>query len=546
MRAHEFLFTESKVVNSYFSTASSSHKKYMSKIQTSIINGGPLHVHVGGEIIDIYFATEYQKRVAKKAIKDHINAVTDASKKGQKAPKAPFVKAVAADGESIKFQIDKIEKRFDIDGVTQITVNAGNVTEGVLGFSLAAKFQDSNSEITEEHVLKVGEEFFKTSEGVVRLNVVDRTSDELQLKITLPSGDMMALEKLIEYKGDADMVGDKLGLSAAAKKKLQKLIPNTIQYANNGVQPNAAVDKIRSYYTDDIKQTISVISDGAESENQSITKVDLSISAIDGTGKEEVMALLSIKSGTGAGKGSGSTQIGQAGGRAYKNLAKFWRQAFAYELPKKYKSHFEKFVVPKPITKENIRAVLFGPIKETYTWAKTQIDKHLKGDNTMGELQFLEHMQRGLLYHSAKHASLDDPASKTKGIEDIVVVYMNPDGVNAFIELNFGSTFKQVLQYFDLKPELKETGSEIIIKIFAVPSANMEEAPPAVQDIVKDLYTGANDFLVSYRSHADGKNIIRNTVNLGTQSKSLANLANLTKFQLQPINPRADYYNQPE
>ena len=68
------------------------------------------------------------------------------------------------------------------------------------------------------------------------------------------------------------------------------------------------------------------------------------------------------------------------------------------------------------------------------------------------------------------------------------------------------------------------------MRLFAVPSANIGEAPIEVQEIAKNFYTGPNDFLVSYRSHADGKNIIRNTVNLGTQSKSLGNLANLTKI----------------
>ena len=525
-------FYEAVVTNAYYDSSNPSHKKYMTSIINSINNGGPVYAKIKGSITEVYFGTDYQKRVAKKAVRDHIKDINTGG-----TFKAPFVKGIDADGESVKFQIDKIEKRFEgEDGVTTVTMNVGNVTEGALGIALAAKFRNSKREITEQNVLAVGRAFFRTAKSTIRLNVIDRTSDKLQLKITLPSGDMMALEKLVEYKGNGEQVGSELGQSEKAKVKLQSLLPNVTAYANTGNQPLKAVDRIKSYYTDNIKQTISVISDGAEHENQSMTKVDLSISAIDGSGNEEIMSLLSIKSGTGSGKGSTSTQIGQTGGRTYEKLAKFWRQAFAYELPEKNRKDFEKtYKTLSPngkfkLTKENVLAVLHGPIANTYKWAGQQINKHLKGDSTMGELQFLEHMQRGLLYHSAKHATQDDPGSLTRGDEEVVITYLNPDKVNAFVELNFGGAFKQLMEYFDLTPSYNSSESEHHIRIYAIPSKNIGEAPLEVQEIAKNLYKGAGDYLVSYRSHSDSKKVIRNTVNIGTQAKSLANLANLSKL----------------
>lgn len=530
MRFNEFnTLSEADMDNTYYSNTNVSHEKYMNRIKQAIRTGGPLEVDVGKgkekEFVKVYFPNKYKKQKALQLIDAHIKAKSS----GEKA-KAPVIKGTAQPdgGENILFKADKIQKG--------LTVNVGNVTEGALGIALAAKFRDINKQATPESFLIIGRAFFKSSKSEITVRTVTRTSDTLNLKITLPRGDMAALKALIESGGDGKKVAESMDLSKDASIKLNSLIPNVVDYSNTGTQPLLAFEQVKEYYTDDVTQLIKIISDGAEVENQSHTKVDLSITATDGK-TTEVMSLMSLKSGSGTGKGS-PAQFGQAGGRTYEKLALYWRQAFAYELPATFKDVFaktyKKINIPldlqkAKLSKEQAQAILHGPIKSTYVWALKQIQSHLKGDDTMGELSFLDHMQKGLLYHSAKHVDPADPTSRTKGIEDIIIVYMNPDKARSFVELNFGSAFREALNYFNLKPFFHSSMNELGITIKAEVAPNIKDAPPEIQAMAKKLqtYNGKSDYLVQYRSTLDNKPTFRNTVFFSTHAKILAEVSKL-------------------
>ena len=120
--------------------------------------------------------------------------------------------------------------------------------------------------------------------------------------------------------------------------------------------PKEAVTKIQGYFKDGVKQIIEVTSDGAEVENQNMTKVDLKLVV---AGEEtETLSLLSLKAG------GGRSQIGQSSGKPFKNLSLFWKQNFNYMLPSNYENLwtdlFKKLANDQGKVKANIKKREFG------------------------------------------------------------------------------------------------------------------------------------------------------------------------------------------
>jgi len=307
------------------------------------------------------------------------------------------------------------------------------------------------------------------------------------------------------------------------------MLDQAVDYANNGTQPGIALNKVKGYYGDGIKQVINVVSDGAESENQNTTKVDLSLIVQGADGEDfekETLSLLSLKAGGGA------SQVGQASGHAYANFKKFWLQNFNYNLPGEYKQLFadtlqdftdERGKLQKG--RDMLQGILEGPVRQTYEWANEKINKHLQGDSEPGEEEFLKHLQKGLLFNTAKNQVDGDASTKTKGDEDVTVVILNPGGGKNFVELNFGRGFDQMLRWFNLESSgivNAGGGKGFYIRI----TANVKDGAP---EEVKELaQSSRGSFLVQYRTAIKGR-AMRNTVDIGPQSKVLANVANFFK-----------------
>lgn len=511
----ENTISETKISKDYWKSSHNSHNKYVPPLIDKIKEGSPIYVVVGKDLISV--------TIEKKDIKstlDLIRAQMKASEFDEIIPDK--IIGVDEDGNEVSFKVTDIDKTSVV-----ASVNAGNVTEGVLGFAMAARFTNTAAEISADDIIDIGMKFFASGESQIKLPVTDRTNDNLSIKVTLPSGDIKALQMLIEEKGNGKAVQKQLGLSTEAGKKLDAMISRAVSYANNGIEPGNAVSKIQEYYNDDITQEISVVSDGAEVENQNMTKVDLKLIVKGDTDKPQTLALLSLKAG------SGRSQIGQASGRTFEKLSLFWRQGFAYEVPANYKTIFDKEIEKYTkdgkfvISKQNLQGVMNGPIKETYQWAQQKINKHLAGDTTEGEIDFLSHLQQGLLYHSGKNVDKQDAASKTRGDELVVVTILDPGAGKDFVELRFGKTFYQVCEYFDFECSnvlTAEGGNGVALQIKVKPSEKLKDAPDEIKNIAQKL--GKNNVLVQYRSYIQQGKTIRNIVEIDAAGKILADLNN--------------------
>lgn len=523
MRYQEFKSKINEVAlgGKYWDTDNKSHNSYIPKLIDKIEAGGNISLLIKKELIPISF-TDEQRKNALALLKKQVNSQ---SLYGQNIKDK--ITGTNEDGEIIKFSplvIDKTSVKF--------TVNAGNVTEGVLGFALAARFAKTSQPITESEVMRVGRAFFNSDKSEINIKVADRTDDLLKLKVTLPKGDIRALRLLIEAEGRGDTVAKELGLSKQAALKLDKLINQAVQYANTGLAPNGALDKIVSYYNDNVKQVINVVSDGAEAENQNMTKVDLSLVVDPETGETETLSLLSLKAGT------GPSQIGQASGKNYEKLALFWKQCFAYQLPNSFEASFQKIIDDNTedgkviMDNQTTMDLVNGPILQSYEWAEEKIQSHLRGDTVAGEVEFLRHLQKGLLYHSGKDAKANDPTTKVKGNEDVVVTILNPDSKTDYIEINFNEQFYEIMKYFDLSTQgVTRQGGDtgIILKVDVTPSANISEAPEIVQEMAKQI--GKGKVLCRYRTYVQGESTVRNIVEIEKGGKILADISVRAKMQ---------------
>lgn len=524
MRFQEFRITEAAIdKKKYWDPESPYAKTYQQSVKDIIDAGGPLYVNKDTKV---YFKDDASKAAALQVINSY--------DEWKDSNRYPTITATTEDGEEISFTLNKIEKKFKTgkgdDAVTAVTVNVGNVTEGVLGLAIAAKFSNTSRTISEEDVLELGRRFVESGQNTISVNVADRTDDNLQLKITVPAGDTKALHALIENNGDGKKVQKQLGLSDAAGAKLDSLFKKCTNYANSGEAPKEAVMKIQEYYQDNVKQTIEVVSDGAESENQNMTKVDLKL-LIDGD-KTEVLSLLSLKAG------SGRSQIGQSSGKPFSNLRLFWRQNFNYELPAEYENKWtelykdlanEKGKVP--VTKESTKAIMNGPIRATYDWAAEKISRHLAGDRTEGEISFLEHLQQGLLFHSGKNIDPENrQATATKGDENVIVTIIDFGKTNDFVEMRFAEPFYNIMTYFDLESTgvtTAEGGNGMQIQVIVRPNKERlkdDQTPEEIKSLAAKL--GSGKVLVQYRSYIQQGTTIRNIVEVDKGAKILGALSN--------------------
>lgn len=539
MRYTNFKIVEAKVAKDRW--AIDYKGDYNQKAQKVIQVGGPLIVHINKQKTDVFFNDD-QKQAAIDILKNYDqNAAT------------PTMTGSLESGEEVSFLITNVEKEFNLPGedgkaVKSVRVNMGDIAEGITGFACAARFANTkDTNISEKEIIDIGKKFFR---GQAEIPIRDRTNDKLKIVVDMPGGSYEALKMLIETDGDFAAVAKAMGLTAAAKTKLKKMLPDASEYVSTGKEINNAVDKVKEYYQDIYKQTISILSEGGDSEKQSSTKVDLAIEIAPQSDEEDwetvTVSLLSLKAGGGA------SQIGQVSGYAFSKLELFWRSSFGPEntISADFKTKFSKTIEPagrlQPNTKdpskmtwiwnnkqERIQAMeqlIKGPIKDTFVQVKSNIDKLLAGNRTDAESDFYISMQKGLLYHSSKIEKEGDLKSKVQGDEDVTVLIMNPGSGKSFVELKFGEPFREMLEYFDLyssKVEVADGGKGVYLRIMAK-KVNSPDMPDKIKNL--KIPNGPTDFIAQYRS-ALKSGTIRNTVEIGTQAKVLANVVNFLEKQ---------------
>ena len=512
---------------------------YNNKAQKVIANGGPLIVHINKQKTDVFFND------------DQKNPAIDILKNYDMTQPTPSMTGSLENGEEVSFLITNVEKEFNLPGddgevVKAVRVNMGDVAEGVTGFACAARFANTtDQDIGVAEIIAIGKEFFA---GQSEVPVKDRTDDKLKIVVDMPGGSYEALKMLMETDGDFAAVAKAMGLTAAAKGKLKKMLPSASAYISEGKEINEAVGKVKEYYQDTYKQTISILSEGGDSEKQSSTKVDLSIEIAPQSDESEwetiTVSLLSLKAGGGA------AQVGQVSGYAFGKLERFWRSSFNFSINTSFKPKFSEVIEPagrlQPNTKDpskmtwiwNSKAereaamekLVQGPIKDTYVEAKRIIDKQLAGDLTDAEAELYISMQKGLLYHTSKIEKEGDVASKVQGDESVIVLIMNPGGGKSFVELKFGEPFREMLEHFDLySSEVEEAdgGKGVYLRIMA-----KKVVTPDTPEQIKNLKIpdSGTDFIAQYRS-AVKSGSIRNTVEIGTQAKVIANVVTFLEKQ---------------
>ena len=514
-------------------------KPYKDQAKQAIQDGGPIFIDKGKTEI---FFNDDQAAAAIAAIDDFAADTSQST---------PTITGSLENGEERSFLITKIEKNFSVKGkggevVQKTRVNMGDVAEGITGFACAARFANTaDQNISESEIIAIGKKFFA---GQSEVPVKDRTDDKLKIVVDMPGGSYEALKMLVETNGDFAAVAKAMGLTAAAKTKLKKMLPDASKYISEGKEINNAVAKVKEYYQDTYKQTISILSEGGDTEKQNSTKVDLSIEISPQSDETEwetiTVSLLSLKAGGGA------SQVGQVSGYAFGKLERFWRSSFNFSIDTSFKPKFSEVIEPagrlQPNTKDPskmtwiwnsklereaaMKGLIQGPIRDTYNEAKRIIDKQIGGDLTDAEAEFYISMQKGLLYHTSKVEKEGDVASKVQGDEDVIVLIMNPGGGKSFVELKFGEPFREMLEYFDLyssEVEEAEGGNGIYLRIKA-----KKKVSPDMPEQIKNLQVpdSDTDFIAQYRS-AIKSGSIRNTVEIGTQAKAIANVVNFLEKQ---------------
>jgi len=559
MRYSDFKFNLSEatvVSNKYWNDKEGSHEKYITQIRAAVEHGSLFVMDLTGKEVQVVFPDGEVRQNMENEIEDWI----DKKSNNEGGTKAPIVIGQEYDadsekagrskgGRTVKFKLDKITKKFGSNTqATKINVNMGNVTEGIVGLACAARFAATTRVVDENDVYDLGRTFFRANNDTISIQVEDNTKDNLALKITLPTNDLKALEMYIESRGDAKVVQSKMGITDDAVKKLQRMIPDAISYVNTGKTATNAIAKIQELYEDGVRQVITVSSDGAEAENQNTTKVDLSLIVQGLTPDEDyvsqTLSLLSLKAGGGA------SQVGQVSGYVYNAIRRFWKTSFNYAMPPTLEKSFNTTLLQhgamyntKPTKKNNMQskqvfrfddgqgpagmtAIINGPILESYKYAAATIEKHIaSGDK--GEMSFINSIQKGLLYHTSMvqekgsdGETLKD--TKYKGNEDVTVLIMNPGGGKSFVELNFGPDLLDMLSYYDFSvvgPTQTDSGKGVQIRVVATVRTDID-IPAQLQGRLKVSNT---EYLVQYRS-AIKSSAIRNTVEIGTQAKMLANV----------------------
>lgn len=514
-------------------------KPYRDQAIQTIEAGGPIFIDKGKTEV---FFNDAQAKTAIKVINDF------AADTSQPTPK---ITGSLENGEESSFLLTKIEKKFSVKGeggkvVQKTRVNMGDVAEGITGFACAARFANTaDTNISEAEIIAIGKKFFA---GQSEVPVRDRTEDKLKIVVDMPGGSYEALKMLVETDGDFAAVAKAMGLTADARNKLKKMLPQASDYISEGREINNAVAKVKEYYQDTYKQTISILSEGGDPEKQTSTKVDLSIDISPQSDETEwepiTVSLLSLKAGGGA------SQVGQVSGYAFGKLERFWRSSFNFSINSSFKPSFSEVIEPagrlqpntkdpskmtwiwnsKPEREAAMEKLIQGPIKDTYVEAKRIVDKQIAGDITDAEAEFYISMQKGLLYHTSKIEKEGDVKSKVQGDEDVIVLIMNPGGGKSFVELKFGEPFREMLEYFDLyssEVEQADGGKGVYLRIMA-----KKKETPDMPEAVKNLKLPAKntDFIAQYRS-ALKSGSIRNTVEIGTQAKVLANVVNFLEKQ---------------
>jgi len=398
--------------------------KYLEILQHKIANGEPvelvpeLHDTIGKEVVftkdnidkinQAWFGRPEFPSVADMNL-DPNGLIIPANKN------ANSVELTTDDGQTVR--LTQIQKTTDYKGGKPF--NSGDVSEGLLGAAVAARFISRDKDITDGDILKVlkdlgeGTKVGKTGNNLSGSTRGKSANDSVEFKLALNQANYKMLQ--IVANDPANMHPD-----------IRKMINSAVIFANTNAGVLASVDKI----VDDTDANQVVVSSDGVSE-QSGTKADLFLS-IDGT----TVNLLSLKAGD-------VKQFGQVSGYNFRAIQQFFEQTFGASIPDSLRT-----------AEEGDARAGFQDIQAAYQEAADDISGELAGQRPKREADFVERLYKGIAYHATRNDS------------GVTMVILNTGAIPGYKELGFGTELDQAMRQVDLDVELATKENSSVLQIF--------------------------------------------------------------------------------
>ena len=382
--------------------------------------------------------------------------------------------------------------------------NLGDIAEAVLGAAITAKFIQGGRNIDQTMLIdvlkKVAVSKDKTARSVTDYEDKSIANDQVSYLLKLNAKSTKGLKVWMTEGNPMDTGVKDFALvkeydcPEPTVKGMQEHVRNAVIYANTNDRAKVAVDKAKA---DPKENLVEIISDGAEAENQSTTKVDLKI-LYDGT----VTRLLSLKAGS-------VGQFGQVSGGAFENLHSFFEQTVGITLDPNLKSQFG---FKTPINDRDRPTALFnfskGPFQKLYDEAAKQVNLYVKDDNLAKEFDLVRTLYNNIVLHA------------TRKEQGVTMVILSLNKATPYKELAFDDRLYDALSLYDL--QMFYDKSKMSIQIYGV--------------LLKDVATkklgkyGAKldpkALLVKFGSRLSSGSV-RNLVEMGDLLKELADIEKL-------------------
>ena len=387
--------------------------------------------------------------------------------------------------------------------------NLGDIAEAVLGAAITAKFLQGGRNIDQAMLIdvlkKVAVSKDKIARGVTDYEDKSIANDQVSYLLKLNAKSTKGL-KVWMTEGNPMDTGVKdftlvkeYDCPTKTVTGMQEHVRNAVIYANTSDRAKVAVDKAKA---DPNENLVEIISDGAEVENQSTTKVDLKI-LYDGT----VTRLLSLKAGS-------VGQFGQVSGGTFENLQSFFEQTVGITLSSNFKTQFG---FKTPINDKDPSAPLFnfskGPFQKLYDEAAKQVNLYVKDDNLAKEFDLVRTLYNNIVLHA------------TRKEQGVIMVILSLNKATPYKELAFDDRLYDALSLYDL--QMFYDKSKMSIHIYGV--------------LLKDVATkklgkyGAKldpkALLVKFGSRLSSGSV-RNLVEMGDLLKELADIEKLDTQQV--------------
>lgn len=401
--------------------------------------------------------------------------------------------------------------------------NLGDIAEAVLGAAITAKFLQGGRNIDQAMLIdvlkKVAVSKDKIARGVTDYEDKSIANDQVSYLLKLNAKSTKGL-KVWMTEGNPMDTGVKdftlvkeYDCPTKTVTGMQEHVRNAVIYANTSDRAKVAVDKAKA---DPNENLVEIISDGAEVENQSTTKVDLKI-LYDGT----VTRLLSLKAGS-------VGQFGQVSGGTFENLQSFFEQTVGITLSSNFKTQFG---FKTPINDKDPSAPLFnfskGPFQKLYDEAAKQVNLYVKDDNLAKEFDLVRTLYNNIVLHA------------TRKEQGVIMVILSLNKATPYKELAFDDRLYDALSLYDL--QMFYDKSKMSIQIYGV--------------LLKDVATkklgkyGAKldpkALLVKFGSRLSSGSV-RNLVEMGDLLKELADIEKLDTQQVKAQQQQAAPADDPD